>query len=136
MLVGGQRLFAFPFHVLDEVTHPPLHFLRIFRCLVNIPNFACDMPVASLMDVYFDPRRHTGRVPVMFPICFWGELCPLTAQKQGDGGEVYLLASSKFEVQIKGVAIRIEVNAFFIKVAPEQDDRIFCETDGFYPPAE
>ena len=29
VLVGGQRLLAFPFHVLDEVPKPPLHAPRV-----------------------------------------------------------------------------------------------------------
>jgi len=36
VLVGGQHLFAFPFHVLDEVLKPLLYFLPVFRCLIDI----------------------------------------------------------------------------------------------------
>src|SRR5712692_528531 len=134
VLVGGQRLLAFPFHVLNEVGKPPLHFLRVLRCLVNISDFARDMPVATLVDIYFDPRRLTGGIPVMFSVCFWGKLRSLATQKQGDGGQVYLFVSGKFEIQIKGVAMRIAVNTLLVKVAPEQDHGILCETDGFDPP--
>jgi len=36
VLVGGQHLLAFPFHVLDEIGKPQLYFLRVFRRLIDI----------------------------------------------------------------------------------------------------
>ena len=36
VLVSSQHLFAFPFHVLDEVGKPLLYFLRVFRRLIDI----------------------------------------------------------------------------------------------------
>ena len=44
VLVGGQHLFAFPFHVRDKVPKPPLHFLRGFRRLIDISDTARHMP--------------------------------------------------------------------------------------------
>jgi hypothetical protein len=75
MLVSRQRLFAPPFHVFDQTPKPTFNLFLAFRCLVNIPNFACDVPMAALVDIRFDASGSTRWIPVMFSIFLWGELC-------------------------------------------------------------
>src|SRR5260370_8656951 len=117
MLGDTQRLLSFPFNVINEVTHPLFTFFRIFRRFVDISDFACYMPLPCLMDIHLDPCRSTGRIPVVFSVCFGGKLCTLLTQKQGDGGEVYLFACSQFKVQIKGIAMLIEGDSLLVEVA-------------------
>ena len=70
----------------------------------------------------------------MFSVCFRGELRSLTGQKQWDGSKIEVLLLREQQVLLQSVAIGIKVNAFFVKVAPEQDHRIFVETQCLDPP--
>src|SRR5258706_15664654 len=77
MLIGSQRFFAFPLHILDDPTKPSLDLFFAFCCLVNVPNFACNMPMPALVNVRLDTCCLTGRIPVVFPIVFGRKLGPL-----------------------------------------------------------
>src|SRR5258708_37215206 len=107
---------------------------RAFRqCLDRLHYKVVYYPVPGLMDVCLDPCCLTGPIPVVFSVDLWGELCSLAAQKQGDGRQVDLTACGQFEVHVKGGALLIELNPFFIEVAPQQDHGFLRETDGFDP---
>jgi hypothetical protein len=44
VLVGGQRLFTPPFHVLHQALQASLDLLFAGCRLVDVPDFACDVP--------------------------------------------------------------------------------------------
>ena len=72
----------------------------------------------------------------MFAILLGSKLRSLTGQKQWDGSEIEVLLLCEQPVLLQSVAIGIKVNAFFVKVAPEQDDGVCRKTDGFGSPTK
>src|SRR5713226_4920027 len=74
MLVSGQGLFAFPFHVLNKSTKSSFDLFFAFRRLVNISDRSCHQPMPCLMYICVNSSRRAGRIPVMFPVFLWREL--------------------------------------------------------------
>src|SRR5260370_39343944 len=77
VLVGGQGLFAFPFHVLNKSTESSLDLVFAFRRLVNISDRSCHQPMPRLVDICVNSSRRACRIPVVFPVFLWRELGPL-----------------------------------------------------------
>src|SRR6266571_946709 len=92
--------------------------------------------MTRLMDIGLNVCRGTGRIPVVFAILLGSELRSLTGHKQWNGSEIDVLLLREQQVLFQSVSIGIKVNAFFVKVAPEQDDGVRCKTDGFGSPTK
>src|SRR5258708_27714719 len=134
VLVGSQRSFALPLHILDKSTEPLLDLPFAVRRLVTIPNSACDMPMPALVDVHLDPSRLTGRIPVVFPIVLGRELGSLGCQKQWNRLQIHLLAFEQEQVILKPEAVGVKANPLLIEVALQQNHRIIVEAQGLGPP--
>src|SRR5258708_6331075 len=77
VLVGGECVLALPFHVFDQAAQPSFDLFFTFRGLVNITDMTCDQPMPCLMDIRLNCYGLACRIPVVFSIFLWGQLCPL-----------------------------------------------------------
>src|SRR6266487_5865034 len=91
------------------------------------------MPVPCLVNVRFDGGLCTGRIPVVFPVRFGGELGSLSAQEQWNRLQVNLLALCQHQIIFQSIATRIKANALLVKVALQKHDSIVVEANGLDP---
>src|SRR6266496_1547388 len=92
------------------------------------------MPVPCLMNVSLDAGLCTGRIPIVFSVCFGGELGSLRAQKQRNRLQIHLLPLCQHQVIFQSIGTMIKANTLLVKVAPQKHDRIVVEANGFDPP--
>src|SRR5260221_1624629 len=80
--VGGHRSHKTPFSYSSMSSDSHYVAERAFRqCLDGLHYKGVYCPMPRLMHVGIDPRRLTGRIPVMSSVSFWGEVRSLTTQQ-------------------------------------------------------
>src|SRR5450755_1974688 len=120
VLVGFQRFFTPPFHVLYQLLKAALDFSLSLRRFIDVANCLGNVPMTRLVHIGINLSGFAGRIPTVFAIRLCRKCCALHTQKEWDSAKLSLPLFRLLKILLKRVALRIEGSPFSVEIPTEE----------------